>query len=103
MWRNPPIVVDNRDVLHSETIQDQMEEPSNDVAKRPRVHRERLGDQEEIIGTTNTDIQGGTTMASDDGSAVQGQVHDNYHRVDPRHLLADANSTPNPRKSGSTR
>ena len=54
---------------------------------------------DEATSTTNTDIQGGATMASDDGSAVQSQVHDNHHWVDPRQLYADANSTPSSRKS----
>ena len=33
------------------TIQDQMEDPSNDIAKRPRVRRETPGDREETAGT----------------------------------------------------
>jgi len=38
-------------------------------------------------------------MASDHGSAVESQVHDNHHWVDPRQLYADANSIPSSRKS----
>ena len=63
------------------------------TAVQSQVLTEPTRNQEQSTRPTNRDIQAGTTRTSDNRSAVQSHVHDNYHQVDPRQLHANANSS----------